>query len=210
MRSNPRGLVPTLEVAPGKSLYESNVLGEYLEDHYTDHKPHLLPSDTYERARSRIWIDFVTSRVIPAFHRLLQFQPGSYEGDSAARLDGLRAELRKYLLEYTAEMADASQGPFFAGRDIGLVDIALVPFAVRLWVFDEFKGGLGIPEKGKGGEDGEKWERWRVWMNAVEQRETVKKTTSDKEHYLPIYKRYADDVAQSEMAKASRAGRGVP
>ncbi|KAK5630602.1 hypothetical protein RRF57_006317 [Xylaria bambusicola] len=210
MRSNPRGLVPTLEVAPGKSLYESNILCEYLEDHYPDHKPRLLPSDDYERARSRIWMDFVTSRVIPAFHRLLQFQPKSYEGDGAARLDELRAELRKFLLEYAAEMADAKEGPFFAGRDIGLVDIALIPFAARLWVFDEFKGGLGIPEEGKGEEDEEKWERWRVWINAVEQRESVRKTTSDREHYLPIYKRYADDTAQSEMAKASRAGRGVP
>ncbi|KAI3322670.1 putative glutathione S-transferase [Xylariaceae sp. AK1471] len=210
MRSNPRGLVPTLEVAPGKSLYESSVLCEYLEDHYADHQPQLRPSDDYERARSRIWMDYVTSRVIPAYHRLLQFQPTSYEGDGAARLDELRAEFRKCLLEVAGEMTDASQGPFFAGEEIGLVDIQLLPWAVRLWVFDEFKGGLEIPEKGKGGEDEEKWERWRVWFAAVNERESVKKTTSDREHYLPIYKRYADDVAQSELAKATRAGRGVP
>ncbi|KAI8630090.1 putative glutathione S-transferase [Xylariaceae sp. FL1651] len=210
MRSNPRGLVPTLEVAPGKSLYESTVLCEYLEEQYPDHKPHLLPSDSYERARSRIWMDYVTSRVIPAYHRLLQFQPSSYEGDGDARLDELRAEFRKYLLEFAGEMADASQGPFFAGNEFGLVDITLLPWGTRLWVFDEFKGGLGIPDRGKGGEDKGKWERWRVWLEAVTERESVKKTTSDREHYLPIYKKYADDIAQSEMAKATRAGRGVP
>ncbi|KAI3340064.1 putative glutathione S-transferase [Ustulina deusta] len=210
MRSNPRGLVPTLEVAPGKSLYESNVLCEYLEETYPDHKPRLLPSDSYARARARIWMDYVTSRVIPAYHRLLQFQPASYDGDGAARLDELRAELRKCLLEFAAEMADAAHGPFFAGRDIGLVDIALLPFATRLWVFDEFKGGLGIPEKGKEGEDEDRWDRWRVWLDAVGDRDSVRNTLSDREHYLPIYKRYADDVAQSEVAKATRAGRGVP
>jgi glutathione S-transferase len=210
MRSNPRGLVPTLEVAPGKSLYESTVLCEYLEEHYSDHKPQLLPFDDYDRARSRIWMDYVTSRVIPAFHRLLQFQSASYDGDGTARLDELRAEFRKCLLEFAGEMADASQGPFFAGKEIGLVDITLLPWAVRLWIFDEFKGGLGIPDKGTGGEDEDRWNRWRVWLAAVSERESVKKTMSDREHYLPIYKRYADDVAQSELAKATRAGRGVP
>ncbi|RWA14862.1 hypothetical protein EKO27_g133 [Xylaria grammica] len=206
MRSNPRGLVPTLEVAPGKALYESTVLCEYLEDHYPDHHPHLLPSDDYERARSRIWMDYVTSRIIPAFHRLLQFQPASYEGDGTARLDELRGEFRQSLLEFTGEMVDASQGPFFAGKELGLVDITLLPWAIRLWVFDEFKGGLGIPEKG----DEDRWDRWHVWLAAVKERESVKKTLSDREHYLPIYKRYADDTAQSELAKATRAGRGVP
>jgi len=44
----------------------------------------------------------------------------------------------------------------------------------------------------------------------VEERPSVRDTTSEREKYLPIYQRYADDTAQSEMAKASRAGRGVP
>jgi glutathione S-transferase len=35
-------------------------------------------------------------------------------------------------------------------------------------------------------------------------------TTSLREHYLPIYQRYADDTAQSELAKATREGKGVP
>lgn len=39
LRANPRGLVPTLEVAPGKALYESTVLCEYLEEHYPEHEP---------------------------------------------------------------------------------------------------------------------------------------------------------------------------
>ncbi|KAI1385903.1 putative glutathione-S-transferase theta, GST [Hypoxylon trugodes] len=210
MRANPRGLVPTLEVAPGKSLYESTVLCEYLEDHYPDHEPRILPEagqDDYTRARARIWTDYVTSRVIPAFHRLLQFQASAHE-NGEQRLDELRGEFRGHLLEFAREMDP--QGPFFFGKDLSLVDIVIVPWAVRLWVFDEFKGGLRIPEVGKGGSDEEVWARWRKWLNAASSRDSVKKTTSDHEHYLPIYKRYADDVAQSELAKATRAGRGVP
>ncbi|KAI1339778.1 putative glutathione S-transferase [Xylariaceae sp. FL0016] len=214
MRANPRGLVPTLEVAPGKSLYESNVLCEYLEDRYPTHKPRLFPvvgqgeDGDFKRARARIWMDYVTSRVIPAFHRLLQFQVQDFEGDGEARLDELRAEFRKCLLEFTDEMAEG--GPYFFGEDFGIVDLVLLPWAVRLWVFEEFKGGLRIPELGQGGQNEKTWVRWRTWLDAVSSRDSVKNTTSDKEHYLPIYKRYADDVAQSELAKATRAGRGVP
>jgi glutathione S-transferase len=36
------------------------------------------------------------------------------------------------------------------------------------------------------------------------------KTTSDKEHYVPIYQRYLKDEAQSEAAKATRAGKVIP
>jgi len=94
-------------------------------------------------------------------------------------------------------------GPFFLGKDISLVDLVIAPWAVRLWVFDYFKGGLKAPKGGV-------WDRWDAWLNAIQNRESVVSTTSEKEHYLPIYQRYADDTAQSELAKATREGRGVP
>jgi glutathione S-transferase len=259
LAANPRGLVPTLEVAPGKSLYESNVLNEYLEDHYPSHLPHLLPpvgTDDFRRAKSRIWIDFVTSRVIPAFHRLLQCQPKDV---GEQRLEELRVEFKDKLLEWAREAlkndeSNDEAGPYFFGGKVSLVDIALTPWAVsfpfssfyrmslthhlqcaprlspsysfyqhstslrvrltqyqtRLWVFDTFKGGLHIPPPGEGGADEKAWARWRSWLDAVTSRESVKRTMSDREHFLPIYKKYADDIAQSELAKATRSGRGVP
>ena len=97
-----------------------------------------------------------------------------------------------------------SSGPFFLGKELSLIDLIVAPWAVRLWVFDHFKGGLQIPK-------GEKWApRWEKWLSAVQDRESVVNTTSEKEHYLPIYRRYADDTAQSELAKATREGKGVP
>ena len=68
-------------------------------------------------------------------------------------------------------------------------DVVMGPWAVRLWVFDHFKGGLGAPEPGQGGEDEQLWERWRKWAKAVEQRDSVKNTLSEKEYYLPLYER---------------------
>ncbi|KAH8590485.1 putative glutathione-S-transferase theta, GST [Bisporella sp. PMI_857] len=208
MRINPRGLVPTLEIAPDKALYESTVLLEYLEEAYPDHPPALLPTDKFDRARSRIWTDFVTSRVIPAWHRFLQFQPSKFN-DGPGRLKKLQEEYREKLLEFAREIHPT--GPYFFGAELGTVDIVLAPWVLRHWVFDHFKGlGVGIPVEGKGGDGEEAWGRWRRWVKAMEGRETVRRTTSEKEFYLPIYQRYADDVAQSELAKATREGRGVP
>jgi glutathione S-transferase len=96
------------------------------------------------------------------------------------------------------------EGPYFLGNEISLVDLIIAPWALRLWVFDHFKGGLNLPR-------GEPWlDRFEKWLKAIEKRESVVETTSLREHYLPIYQRYADDTAQSELAKATREGKGVP
>ncbi|KAJ5833086.1 Glutathione S-transferase/chloride channel C-terminal [Penicillium riverlandense] len=140
---NPRGLVPTLSCPTSPSprpLYESTVILEYLEDAYPGHGPRLLPTDPYERARARIWIDYVTSRIIPAFHRFLQYQP---TGPQDGGLDRARQEFLNHLKVWTKEMH--STGPFFLGQELSAPDLVLAPWAVRLWVFDEFKGGIGIP-----------------------------------------------------------------
>lgn len=205
---NPRGLVPTLSVSHSgisKPLYESTVILEYLEEAYPDHKPCLLPEDPYERARVRIWVDYVTSRIIPAFHRFLQYQ----EGQSSSSIDTLRNEFLNHLKEWTKEAHP--DGPFFLGKDVSIPDLVLSPWAIRLWIFDEFKdGGLGIPFEEQGGEDESVWSRWRKWLAAIEARPSIQQTTSEKEFYIPIYKRYADNTAESELAKATRTGRGVP
>jgi glutathione S-transferase len=102
-------------------------------------------------------------------------------------------------------------GHFFLGAQPSLVDFVIVPWIVRLWVFDTFKeGGAGIPAVGEGVDDEVLWARLRMWKDAVESRPSIRDTMSEREHYLPIYKRYVDDTAMSELARASRAGRGVP
>lgn len=196
---NPRGLVPTLQY-DNKPLYESTVICEFLEETYHSHGPKLLPRDSFDKARARIWIDFVGSRVIPSFFRFLQYSDDTDQGLQAARED-----FHHQLKQFTQAMDET--GPFFLGSEISLVDIAIIPWAVRLWVFDHFKGGLKLPKEGS---DAETWSRFDKWLDAVKAVPSVKATTSETEHYLPIYKRYADNVAQSEMAKATRAGRGVP
>ena len=125
LKLNPRGLVPTLQY-DNKPLYESTVICEFLEEAYPDHGPRLLPDDPFEKARVRIWTDFCTSRIIPAFHRFLQFQPLEDEEG----LDVVRKEFLGKLKELAAEMD--KEGPYFLGKEPGLIDFVVAPWIVCL------------------------------------------------------------------------------
>ena len=180
---NPRGLVPTLQY-DNKPLYESTVICEFLEDAYPDHGLKLRPADPYLKARMRMWIDFVSTRVIPAFHRFLQFQPVQ-QGQKT--IQDVRGEFLDTLRQFAEAMFE--EGPFFFGEEPTLVDFVMAPWAVRLWVFDHYKGGLGMPKEGEGEETEKVWTRWRQGLSALEGRKSIVETTSEKEHYLKIYQR---------------------
>ncbi|KAK3949899.1 glutathione S-transferase [Pseudoneurospora amorphoporcata] len=221
---NPRGLVPTLAVPTvsdpktGKAkevkpLYESLVLCEYLDEAYSDpdrYGERLLPQDdAYERARCRLWIDHISSRIVPAFYRFIQHTP-----DKPYTIEEIRTEFHNYLKAFAKEMLfspSSSPGPFFLGKRFSLVDIMLAPWAKRLFLIDHYKpGGVGIPSAGHRGEDEKVWKRWEEWYKAVVERESVKNTWSDNEQYVGAYKRYAEDTTQSEVGKATRSGRSLP
>jgi len=220
--------VPTLAVPPsplaldGKSrkpLYESAVIIEYLDEAYADtevHGPRLLPDDVYERARARLWMDHVASRIVPGFYRLLQCDGG---GDPE-RMGEVRQQFLESLKMLVREMADPEEeeqqgggGPWFLGARFSLVDVMLAPWAKRLFLIDHYKeGGVGIPKKEERMEDEEKkiWGRWDLWMEAVEGRKSVRETWSDEEEYVKAYKRYADNTTQSEVGRATREGKRLP
>jgi glutathione S-transferase len=129
LKLNPRGLVPTLQT-DDQPLYESSIINEFLEEAYPDHSPHLMPKDLYKKARVRIWSDYVTSRIIPAYHRFLQYKPkdGETKEQAAEQLDVYRQELLGHLKAWIKE-ADP-EGPWFYGADMTMADVTLAPHAV--------------------------------------------------------------------------------
>lgn len=179
---NPRGLVPTLQYE-GKPLYESTVICEFLEDAFPNHGLRILPIDPYAKARMRIWTDFVTTRIVPSYFRFLQNQPEQTQNS----MEKVRSEFLDSLRQFAEAMDD--EGPFFMGKEPTLVDFVMAPWGVRLWALEKMKGGLGLPKEGEGGLDEKSWARWRNWMAAVEDRKSVRETTSEKKHYMPIYQR---------------------
>ncbi|EXJ54328.1 glutathione S-transferase [Cladophialophora yegresii CBS 114405] len=215
LKLNPRGLVPTLAVPMDrqgnkqKPLYESQVICEYLDEVYDDEAQHgrdLLPrgkEDAYLRAKCRIWIDHISTRIIPAFYRFMQ-----HTEDKAYSLDEARQEFLGHIKTFV-EALDP-QGPFFLGERFSMVDIMLAPWLCRMFLFDVYKGGVGIPEEGQAGKDEEVWKRWSKWAKAVGERESVQDTLSDRDQYIDAYRRYAEDKTQSQVGQATRSGRGLP
>lgn len=208
---NPRGLVPTLAVPMDpqgkeqKPLYESLVLCEYLEEAYSDegkYGPRLLPEDVYERARCRLWIDHISTRIIPGFYKFIQ-----HTLDKAYSIEDARKDFLGNIKTLVKEMSP--DGPWFLGQQFSLVDIMLAPWAKRLFLIDHYKpGGVGIKEAKA--EDPETWSRWQKWFGAVDERPSVLDTWSADEQYIEAYRRYAEDTTGSMVGQATRQGNRLP
>jgi glutathione S-transferase len=111
-RISPLGKVPVL-LTEGKPLFESAAITEYL-DEVTPRSLH--PSDPYDRARNRAWIEYASST--------LDVIAGFYNAKDEATLDEKTEALRA---RFRALEAELNEGPYFNGDSFSLVDAAFGP-----------------------------------------------------------------------------------
>ncbi|KAL9101097.1 MAG: hypothetical protein Q9163_003612 [Psora crenata] len=176
---NPRGLVPALKHGDW-GCYESSILMEYLEDLNTG-LPLLPQNDARSRAHCRLWADHINRKIVPQFYGLLQAQEPEKQVEHATQL---KSELGKII-----EATDPS-GPFFLGPHISFVDVQFAPWIIRFRrVLTPYRD-WPEPEPGS---------RWAAWVNAVENNEGVRSTTSTDQLYLDSYERYADNAGDFHM-----------
>ena len=130
-RLNPFRLTPVLQLADGRTIYESTVICEYLEDSYRD--PAMLPHDPFERARLRMIEDTTDQYLYPAVRGyamsqyayeppVLRRKPEA-EVDEKLR-DDSKAKIEKHLA-YLEEMLGERR--WFGGDMFSLADCALAP-----------------------------------------------------------------------------------
>jgi len=189
LKISPKGLVPAVAFR-GRPIHESLVINEFLEDAFPNTKP-LLPSDPYERAQVRLAIDHVTKSIIPSFFKLLQTQ--DKEGQDTA-LQSLYDALNGFSARFIGG------GPFFAGSELTLADLSLIPWVGRLYIVERHRGFSRSRTEPK----------FQSWAEHVSGLHIFKKTTSEPQYYEQIYGRYLRNEAQSEAAKATRAGGVIP
>ncbi|KAJ8502710.1 hypothetical protein ONZ45_g11507 [Pleurotus djamor] len=185
---NPKGLVPAVEYK-GKALYESLILCELFEEAFPDHKPNLLPLDPIGRAQARLAFDHISKTFVPAYFRLLISQ-------TKDKQEAALEEVNEALRTFSAKI----KGPYYFGEEFSLVDIAIAPWIVRDYIVIEHRG---FKREVVG-------DVWKKYAELVEKRDSVLRTSSDKQHYTEIYGRYLRDEAQSAAAIAIRQGKAVP
>ena len=130
---------------------------------------------------------------MPAFYGLLQAQ----------ELDK-QIEKTKRLQEEIAKVVDAcdQQGPFFLGPHMSYVDVQFAPWMIRFSRVLKHYRAWPDPTPGS---------RWGRWLEAVENNEHVKNTTSLDELYIDSYERYAQNRPNtSQLADAVNGGYGLP
>ena len=123
---SPHGKVPVLKVND-QPLFESNAIAEYLEE---AEAPHLHPQDLIARARNRAWTDFLTT--FTGGLSGIYYAPSP--DDREKRMDVARQRLGK-LEEALGERSD---GPFFNGPELSLVDAGYAPFLQRFLYVDQW------------------------------------------------------------------------
>ena len=128
---NPYKLTPVLEIADGKTIYESTVVNEYLEEVYPN--PPMLPKDPWERARVRMLED-TTDQYL--YMTLREFRSAQYEYAPPHLIPKKSEEVDHKLLEssrtklhdHLARLERELEGQeFFGGTLFSLADAALVP-----------------------------------------------------------------------------------
>ena len=191
---NPKGLVPAI-VHNNKVIVESTVCIEYVDEAWHTGK-NLLPSDPYERAQVRLLSDHISKKFVPPYYQML-----------IKKDETERTEAKKNLLEAVSSLFDrkpSDNGPFFGGKSLNMVDIMLAPHAYRVQLILNHYRGFSIPK------DTPEQQRFHNWFAALLQHKTFEQTLPEEQRLIEEYKRYADDITNSQVAQAIRKGTALP
>lgn len=166
----PSGKVPLLE-DKGHRIWESAIVCEYLEE--VCPQPALLPKDPGLKAQARIWIDWISSGLVPPFYKLLKGQTADEQAQAGEQL---LAALEKL------ENEGFQDGPWIQGSQLSLVDLEAYPWFERWPVLEHYRD-LAIPEK---------FTKLKAWVKAMSERDSVKSIAEPGSFYVNQYTSYAN------------------
>lgn len=150
---SPTGKVPVI-VVDGGSLYESNVINQFLEE--VSGEPRLLPDDPRQRAHARIWMSFADDHFFPA---VFVAGVGRERGFSEERISGALEKLDKSL----AELEERLEGREYLAGEFSLADVAYAGNFVRLRELER-RGEVSL----------ERYPNVAAWMERIEGRKSYR------------------------------------
>ncbi|KAG7958951.1 hypothetical protein I3843_10G046700 [Carya illinoinensis] len=148
--------IPVL-IHNGKPVCESLIIVQYIDEVWKDRSP-FMPSDPYERAQARFWVDFIDKKVYLPSVRL-------------ATTKGEEQEAAKKEFFEVFEILEGELGdkPYFQGEAFGFVDILLSTYTCYFHTFETF-GNFSMEVK---------FPKITAWTKRCMQRESVAKTLPD-------------------------------
>ncbi|EFA69058.1 glutathione S-transferase family protein [Cylindrospermopsis raciborskii S07] len=147
-------------------IYESAIINEYLEEVFPE--PALLPRDPDGKAIARIWIDYANTRLVPAFNKLLRGK------DSQEQEQGRKEFLESLLYIEQKGLGQSSNGAYWLGENLSLVDISFYPWFERLPVLEKFRN-FSLPEETP---------RLQEWWENLRRRESIQQVANSTEFYI--------------------------
>uniref|UniRef100_A0A803NVU5 Glutathione S-transferase n=1 Tax=Cannabis sativa TaxID=3483 RepID=A0A803NVU5_CANSA len=159
LKMNPfHNKVPVL-IHNGKSICDSLIILQYIEEVWPEKPPNLLPSDTYQRAQARLLADF-TNKIHGCGWKICL-----WDGE---KLEVAKKELVEMLKVIEGELGDK---PYFGfgGERFGFVDVALIGFYSWFIVYEMFgKFSMEI-----------EFPKLSAWAKRCLQKESVSKSITD-------------------------------
>lgn len=153
LAASPTGKVPVV-VVDGDSLYESNVVNQYLDE--VTGEPKLMPEDPKRRAYARIWMVFADTDFFPA---VFAASVGRERGFSEERISEAFEKLKTILGKLEDQLKDRD----CLADKFSLADIAYAGNFVRLRELEE-RGEVSLKE----------YPNVAAWIERIESRESYK------------------------------------
>jgi glutathione S-transferase len=173
---SPYSKVPVVKIGD-QVVYESAIINEFIDETYPE--PALMPSDPYLRAKARIWIDYCNTVWVEDSYALLYAKEPAKQAELKEKL---LADFNK--MEFDG-MRDLSDGPYWLGEQVSLVDLTYYPFFERFSAIGKLRG-LEIPET---------CSRIRAWYDLMAARPSAKATAHDDAYYMSRYAKWVDEAA---------------
>ena len=164
--------VPVVKIGD-QVVWESAIINEFVDEMFPETP--LMPADPFRKAQARIWIDYCNTRFVDDNYTLLAAKT---EDEQAPLREKVIANLRYIESEGMAKLSD---GPYWLGAEISLVDLTYYPFFERMVALKHYRG-VAIPED---------CTRIRGWLALMAERESTKTTMNDEAYYIERYARYA-------------------
>lgn len=133
--------VPAL-VHNDKTICESIVIVQYIDEVWTENGHSILPSDPYDRAVARFWAAFVDDKLVPMLKEIIVAQ----EEEEKV---GIKERIGEALVVLEEAFTKCSKGKaYFGGDIIGYIDIALGSFLEFIKATQKISG-LDLVEEAK-------------------------------------------------------------